>query len=86
VAILKEDGDSVPEPISTRRYSGVFKARVPPDLDKALALEATEQNVALKRIVTVELSSGEGSRIRDSVPQQAPPSAKKSRGKGRESA
>jgi predicted HicB family RNase H-like nuclease len=59
VRILEEDGEAGPAPLSTRKYSGVFKVRVPPEVHKNLVLEAAEQNVSLNRIVTVKLARGQ---------------------------
>ncbi|HEY8021280.1 MAG TPA: toxin-antitoxin system HicB family antitoxin [Thermoanaerobaculia bacterium] len=59
VEILEADGEPVPEPLSTRRYSGIFKVRVPPEVHKSLVLEAAEQNVSLNRMVTVKLARGQ---------------------------
>jgi len=48
--------EEVPEPISTRKYSGHFAARVPPDEHRRLVLEAAEQNVSLNQLVTMKLA------------------------------
>lgn len=58
VRILSEDGEPVPEPLSTRSYSGVFKVRIPPEVHASLVREAAEQRVSLNRIVTVKLAQG----------------------------
>lgn len=49
-------GKEVPEPIATRRYSGVFKVRIPPEVHRGLAHEAAEEGVSLNRLVSVKLS------------------------------
>jgi predicted HicB family RNase H-like nuclease len=59
VRVLEADGEAGPAPLSMRKYSGVFKVRVPPEVHKSLALEAAEQNVSLNRIVTVKLARGQ---------------------------
>ncbi len=57
VAFLEESGDPVPEPLYDRRYSGVFKVRIPPETHRRLVLEASEQNVSLNRLVSAKLSA-----------------------------
>lgn len=57
VADMRADGESVPEPISQRRYSGKFMVRVPPEVHRRLALEAAEEDVSLNRLVSSKLSS-----------------------------
>jgi len=57
VADMRASGESVPEPISQRRYSGKFMVRVPPEVHRRLALEAAEENVSLNRVVSAKLSS-----------------------------
>ncbi len=57
VADMRGNGESVPEPISRRRYSGKFMVRVPPEVHRRLALEAAEEDVSLNRLVSSKLSS-----------------------------
>lgn len=49
-------GESVPEPIADRRYSGEFKVRIPPQQHRRLAIEASEQGVSLNRLVSAKLA------------------------------
>jgi predicted HicB family RNase H-like nuclease len=56
VADLKRSKDPVPEPISTRPYSGKFLVRVPPEVHRMLALRAAESGVSLNRLVSSKLS------------------------------
>ena len=55
---LKESGEPIPEPLSTRHYSGRFNVRIASDLHRALALEATREGVSLNQLVTLKLASG----------------------------
>lgn len=55
VADMLANGEQPPEPIATRRYSGRFMVRVPPDLHRRLALEAAEAGVSLNRLVSARL-------------------------------
>lgn len=54
---MKETGETPPEPIAERQFSGKFQVRVPPELHRQLALEAAEQNVSLNRLVSNRLVS-----------------------------
>jgi len=57
VADMRANGESVPAPISRRRYSGKFMVRVPPEVHRRLAMEAAEEDVSLNRLVSSKLSS-----------------------------
>ena len=39
---MREHGEEPPEPIASRRYSGKFMVRVPPEVHRNLALKAAE--------------------------------------------
>jgi predicted HicB family RNase H-like nuclease len=56
VTDLKRAKEPVPEPISTRPYSGKFMVRVPPDVHRMLAIKAAESGVSLNRFVSSKLS------------------------------
>ena len=56
VADLRNSKEPVPEPLSTRAYSGKFLVRVPPEVHRALAIEAAESGVSLNRLVSSKLS------------------------------
>ena len=56
VDILQEDGDPIPEPISTRHYSGTLTVRVPPETHRALAMDAAEAGVSMNRLVSARLA------------------------------
>ena len=55
---MRENGESPPEPIADRAYSGKFLVRVPPETHRALALRAAEEGVSLNRLVRARLASG----------------------------
>ena len=55
VADLHASGESVPEPLAAKKYSGRFMVRVPPELHRQLALEAAESGVSLNRLVSDKL-------------------------------
>ncbi|NQT86072.1 type II toxin-antitoxin system HicB family antitoxin [bacterium] len=56
VADLLASNEPVPEPIASRRYSGKFMVRVPPDVHRRLATEAAEEGVSLNRLASAKLS------------------------------
>ena len=56
LADMVRSGESPPEPISLRPYSGKFMVRVPPDIHRMLALQAAESGVSLNRLVSSKLS------------------------------
>jgi predicted HicB family RNase H-like nuclease len=56
VADLKKSKEPVPDPISTRSYSGKFMVRVPPDVHRMLAIKAAESGVSINRLVSSKLS------------------------------
>jgi predicted HicB family RNase H-like nuclease len=53
---MKKTGEEIPQPIASKRYSGKFMVRVPPEVHRNLALQASESGVSLNRIVGVKLS------------------------------
>lgn len=56
VADLRKSNERVPEPLSTRSYSGKFVVRVPPEVHRELAIKAAESGVSLNRLVSSRLS------------------------------
>jgi predicted HicB family RNase H-like nuclease len=56
VADMKKNGELIPEPMASRRYSGKFMTRVPPEVHRRLSLEAAESGVSLNRLVSSRLS------------------------------
>jgi len=56
IADLKASGESVPEPLAEKRYSGEFRVRIPPELHRQLALMAAEQGVSLNRLASAKLA------------------------------
>ena len=56
IADLERNNEPVPEPLSTRSYSGKFVVRVPPEVHRELAVKAAESGVSLNRLVSSRLS------------------------------
>lgn len=53
---MKNNGESPPEPLSYRKYSGKFLVRIPPEVHRNLAMEAEEEGISLNRLVSAKLS------------------------------
>ena len=54
---MLEEGETPPEPIADRRFSGNFMVRVTPETHRALVLRAAEDGVSLNRLVSARLAS-----------------------------
>jgi predicted HicB family RNase H-like nuclease len=53
---METSGESIPEPLASRKFSGKFMVRVPPDVHRELTLQAAEAGVSLNRLATVKLA------------------------------
>ena len=53
---MQANGETVPEPIACRRYSGKFMVRVPPEVHRTLTIKAAESGVSLNRLASSKLS------------------------------
>lgn len=53
---MTENGETIPEPLSAKDYSGKFQVRIPPEQHRNLAIQAAEQGVSLNRIVSSKLA------------------------------
>jgi predicted RNase H-like HicB family nuclease len=58
VADMQSTGERIPEPLSTKKYSGRFMVRIPPELHRELAMEAHEAGISLNRLTSDLLSRG----------------------------
>lgn len=56
VADLKANGEDAPDPLATKKYSGKFMVRIPPEIHRLLAIQAAESGVSLNRFVSSKLS------------------------------
>lgn len=56
VADLEAQGEEVPAPLASRRFSGKFMVRVPPETHRHLAVQAAEAGVSLNRLASAKLS------------------------------
>ena len=53
---MEANGETVPEPVAVKRYSGKFMIRIPPELHRRLAVEAAEAGISLNRLASDKLS------------------------------
>jgi predicted HicB family RNase H-like nuclease len=53
---IKTNGESPPEPISCKKFSGKFVVRIPPEVHRSLAIQAEEEGISLNRLVSAKLS------------------------------
>ena len=49
-------GEPIQQHLASRRYSGKFTVRVPPDVHRKLQIQAAESNVSVNRLVSAKLS------------------------------
>lgn len=56
VSDMEANGETPPDPIADRHYSGKFQVRTTPELHRRLALRAAEANVSLNRVVNDQLA------------------------------
>ena len=56
IADMKKNHEEVPEPISTKAFSGKFMVRIPPQTHRTLAIQAAESGISLNRLVSSKLS------------------------------
>ena len=56
VVDMLRSGETVPEPIATKHFSGKFMIRVPPEVHRQLTIQAAEAGVSLNRLASAKLS------------------------------
>ena len=56
IKIMEADGDSIPEPLSSKKYSGKFSVRIPPEVHRNLSIQAAEEGVSLNRLISARLT------------------------------
>ena len=52
---VKANSETPPEPLSSKRFSGKFMVRIPPELHRKLAIEAQEEGISLNRLASDKL-------------------------------
>jgi len=53
---MQLNNEEIPEPIATKKFSGHFMVRVPPELHRELVRQATESGISLNRLASDRLS------------------------------
>jgi predicted HicB family RNase H-like nuclease len=53
---MQQTGEKIPEPIATKKFSGRFMVRIPPEIHRELSIKAAESGVSLNRFVSAKLS------------------------------
>jgi predicted HicB family RNase H-like nuclease len=56
VADMQASGEPVPAPFAEKHYSGEFRVRIPPEVHRALAIQAAEEGVSLNRLASAKLA------------------------------
>lgn len=56
VADMVANGETLPEPLSEKQYSGKFQIRIPPYQHRLLAIRAAEEGISLNRYVSAKLA------------------------------
>ena len=54
---MSKSDEELPLPVSSRKYSGKFMIRVPPEVHRHFAIEAAEAGVSLNRIASAKLAN-----------------------------
>lgn len=55
---MKKNGEILPEPLSTKKFTGELRVRLPPALHRALAIEAEENRMSLNKVIVEKLRTG----------------------------
>jgi predicted HicB family RNase H-like nuclease len=53
---MRSKGESPPQPLSNKKFSGKFVVRIPPGIHRRLAIQAAEEGVSLNRLISAKLS------------------------------
>ncbi|NOS88544.1 MAG: toxin-antitoxin system HicB family antitoxin [Methylococcaceae bacterium] len=57
VADMQASGELIPVPLAEKHYSGEFRVRIPPEVHRALAMQAAEQGISLNRLASAKLAT-----------------------------
>jgi predicted HicB family RNase H-like nuclease len=57
ISDMTASGEAVPVPLAEKHYSGEFRVRIPPDVHRALAIQAAEQGISLNRLASAKLAA-----------------------------
>ena len=57
ISDMQSNNEPIPQPLAVKRYSGNFMVRIPPDVHRSLAIQATEANISINRLVSSKLTA-----------------------------
>lgn len=57
VTDMQAAGEVTPQPLAEKHYSGEFRVRIPPEVHRALALQAAEHGISLNRLASAKLAA-----------------------------
>jgi predicted HicB family RNase H-like nuclease len=57
ISDMQSNNEPIPQPLATKRYSGNFMVRIPPDIHRSLAIQAAEANISINRLVSSKLTA-----------------------------
>ena len=56
VSDMESNHETIPTPLSEKRYSGEFRVRIPPEVHRTLAIQAAEQRISLNSLASAKLA------------------------------
>jgi len=56
VSDMRANDETIPQPISTGRFSGRLLVRIPPEVHKELTIQAAETGVGINRLISAKLA------------------------------
>ena len=56
ISDMQSNNETIPEPLASKHYSGVFTVRTTPETHRAIAIKAAESNVSINRYINSKLA------------------------------
>lgn len=56
VVDMQSNGENLPQPLATRRYSGRLMVRIPPHTHRDLTIQAAEAKISINRLISSKLA------------------------------
>jgi predicted HicB family RNase H-like nuclease len=53
---MRSKGESPPLPLSSKKFSGKFVVRIPPNVHRQLVIKAAEEGISLNRLISAKLT------------------------------
>lgn len=54
---MESTSEIIPQPLTTKNYSGKFTVRIPPEVHRKLQIQAAENKISFNRLISAKLSS-----------------------------